>query len=579
MVNYLVKILYVIKNNNICYEEHSTMKKTHLRWLPAVFCSGMLAVAAAGCQKSYTPPAGDFRFDSFSERERSKADNILNSIKVLSLEDAQKIALLNNPSYISAFHSVTAAKMRYYQSFSGYAPVISMGAGVNGGITDMMSQKHIANPQNDYSRGVNMGISANWMLFDGLSREFGVMAAKHGYSSAAALNEDSRRQLLLAVAQAYYDILLANENRRIALEDMSFQLKNLRETEIKHQYGAVPLSDVLNFQIQVNQADSNRLTAEYNYSTALYALAALMGYPEGTIPDAIQFPEIKYESESLLLGVDTYLDMALANRPDLKAYREQLKISEYQLYQTYSSFSPTISASASYALSSTKNIYHGRNGGYSRSYDVQNFDYGISANWVLFNGFQRYNATREAKAALAIAEFSVAQAWLGVVNDVRNAYANYDVNIKQANLYFAIRKLVFEQRDLVQAEYDAGQAEIVRLNEAQRNVVSAEGTLVQALANVQKARAQLEAAANINNLGRGYQQVSGAAVTLDVLANNGMKATLEGAADPAELARYLELDKGSEAELNKALEIAPAENKTAGKAIPSAAVGPMPKKK
>ena len=83
-------------------------------------------------------------------------------------------------------------------------------------------------------------------------------------------------------------------------------------------------------------------------------------------------------------------------------------------------------------------------------------------------------------------------------------------------------------------------------------MVSAEGKLVQALANVQKARAQLEAAANINNLGRGYEQVSGANVTLDVLANDGMETNVTGTSDPAEIARYLQLDKGTEQELNKA---------------------------
>ena len=570
------------------------MKKTHLRWLPAIACCGLLAVSATGCSKGYTPPAGDYKFDTFSERERSQADNILRSIKTLSLEDAQKIALLNNPNYIAAYHSVNAAKMRYYKSFATYSPSFKMSAGWDGGIVDYKSQQgskrnRSTNPNENYSSSFSGAISANWMLFDGLSREFGIMAAKHSYSSAVALNDNARRQLLLAVAQAYYDILLANENRRIALEDMSFQLKNLRETEIKHQYGAVPLSDVLNFQIQVNQADSNRLTAEYNYSTALYTLAALMGYPEGTIPDTIKFPEIKYESESLLLSVDTYLDMALANRPDLKSYREQLKISEYQLYQTYSAFSPQINASASYSLTGSKTVYHGSTaasqGGYSRSTDTQALSYGVSADWVIFNGFQRYNAVREAKANLAISEFSTAQAWLGVVNDVRTAYANYDVNIKQANLYFAIRKLVFEQRDLVQAEYDAGQAEIVRLNEAQRNVVSAEGTLVQALANVQKARAQLEAAANVNNLGKGFESVSGAAVTLEVLAKQGMQDNVTGAADKEEVDRYLAIAEAAAAEEAAAEVKQDVEEAADRKAIGEAElkkqgdfVGPQPKK-
>ena len=78
------------------------MKKSYLKWLPAVICGGLLAASASGCQKPYTPPAGDFKFSTFSEREKTEADAILNQVKVLTLEDAQKIALLNNPDYISA---------------------------------------------------------------------------------------------------------------------------------------------------------------------------------------------------------------------------------------------------------------------------------------------------------------------------------------------------------------------------------------------------------------------------------------------------------------------------------------------
>ena len=192
---------------------------------------------------------------------------------------------------------------------------------------------------------------------------------------------------------------------------------------------------------------------------------------------------------------------------------------------------------------------------------------------------------RCAAVHLAVADFSVAQAWLSVVNDVRTAYANYDLNIKQATLFSAIRKLVFEQRDLVQAEYDAGQAEIVRLNEAQRNVVSAEGTLVQALANVQKARAQLEAAANINNLGRGFESVSGAAVTLEVLAKQGMKDNVSGTADKDEVDYYIALAKAEAAEEAAAEEAQDIKEDADRKAVSEAElqkqsefVGPQPKK-
>ena len=174
------------------------MKRSNLRWLPAIACCGLLAVSSVGCSKGYTPPAGDFKFDTFSERERSKTDDILKSIKTLTLEDAQKIALLNNPNYIAAYHSVNAAKMRYYQAFASYSPTIALNAGWSGGITDYMSQQgdvnhRTTNPNQDYSSRFTGGISASLLIFDGLSREFGIMAAKHNYSSSVALNENARR--------------------------------------------------------------------------------------------------------------------------------------------------------------------------------------------------------------------------------------------------------------------------------------------------------------------------------------------------------------------------------------------------
>ena len=81
-----------------------------------------------------------------------------------------------------------------------------MSAGWSGGISDYMSQRgsgshRPTNPDQDYSSRATGSVSASLLLFDGLSREFGVMAAKHSYSSAVALNENARRQLLLAVAQ------------------------------------------------------------------------------------------------------------------------------------------------------------------------------------------------------------------------------------------------------------------------------------------------------------------------------------------------------------------------------------------
>jgi outer membrane protein TolC len=69
-----------------------------------------------------------------------------------------------------------------------------------------------------------------------------------------------------------------------------------------------------------------------------------------------------------------------------------------------------------------------------------------------------------------------------VAADVRDAIANvksaqYELELQRKNA-----ELVTENRDLVDKEYKAGQASLVRLNEAQRDMIQAQGRL--ALARV-----------------------------------------------------------------------------------------------
>jgi outer membrane protein TolC len=458
------------------------------------------AIILGGCY-SYTPPPVATEGDTFTKRKRDRNEKLLDKISVLNLVAAQKVAVRNNPDYISAYHAVSAAKMRYYQAMGAYSPTIR--ANFRGGnrINDYSHQVNDTSPRtNDWFSDTS--ITATWLLFDGLSRTMKVLAEKHKYKYYKALEDDTRRILMRAVAYAYNDILLAIEKQRIAKADMEFQLKNLGETQLKYQAGAVPLSEVLNFKIKVNEATGSQIVAEYQYSVAIYSLAVLMGYPEGTLPAHIKFPAISTDTENHLTSIEVYLDTALNNRPDLKAYRELLNSAQYTLYKTYGLYSPSVYAFGTFGYGTSLRRY-GASGTYPshRYYNNPSVEYGIEAEWTLFDGLTRYNTVRESQALVAEAKFDVANIWLKVVEDVRGAYVNYEQNVRQARLYEKTLSLVTKQRDLVEEEYKAGNTELTRLNEAQRNLVEAETNLVSALVNVKKALAQLKAATNTNTFG------------------------------------------------------------------------------
>ncbi|MCQ2352713.1 MAG: TolC family protein [Victivallaceae bacterium] len=464
----------------------------------------LIAAAMLGGCYDYPPPPVSTLGETYSQRQRDEADEMFKDITSLSLADAQRIALHNNPTYIAAHHSVAAAHMRYLQSFAGYMPRITASFSLTG--SDSWNTK-VGTNSNDFgspvrhprtdSLNTNVGVQATMLLFDGLNREFGVMAASHSEKYYQRLDENACRTMMLAVAQAYNSVLLQIENRRIAEEDRKFQMTSLRDTQYKFDAGAVPLSSVLNFAILMNNAEVNVVKAEYNYESALYALALLMGYPDGTFPKEVKFSgHIKTDFVELP-AVDVYLDTALANRPDLKGYREQLEIAKYQLYQQYASFSPTVNAFFNWGF--------GTNASYTNDYDTRSrsdntsISYGIQADWTIFSGLARYNKMREYQANLAIADYQAAAQWFQVVNDVRTAYASYVQCTRATKLLQQVRDLSAKQRDLVDDEYRAGNTELTRLNEAQRDFVDAEANLATSYIGIQNARAQLDAAVGVNN--------------------------------------------------------------------------------
>ena len=277
---------------------------------------------------------------SFTLREKEPADEMFHSIDELSREEAVRIALKNNPTYLEAGQSITAARMRLYQALGGYSPVISAATAVGDQLYDSSGAPELESGNAFYSYTM---VQASFLIFDGLAREFQVEAARHSLAGEEALQENARRLLTQAVSNAFDDILLAAAQRKIADSDFEFQSKMLEDTRLREKAGTANRSDVLNFAGRRNRAAARRVTASYQYEVGRYVLAVLLGYPDGTLPEELKFTQEKPD-EAAPLPVGAALDAALANRPDLKNFREQLRVSEYQLYSRYSAFSPRISA-------------------------------------------------------------------------------------------------------------------------------------------------------------------------------------------------------------------------------------------
>lgn len=416
-------------------------------------------------------------------KQEAKHFGLPEDLRELTMDFCVQIALKNNPNVLSKIAAINAAWARYYQSLSGYAPQVDVNGGYSGNSVIPRGPKPTVS-----TNGASLGANASLLLFNGLTREMNVIASQYDALQAEFLNADARRLLIQAVGAAFNQVQAAREEIRIQEENRRYQQGLLVQADAKFKAGTTALSDVLNFEIQLYDIEVNLIGARATEQVNRFALAQLMGLTTSDIPESALFPSIKM-STYVLSDVNIYLDAALRNRPDLKAYRQALKSAEYSLYAKYGEFTPTFTANTGTGLAET---YSNATQDYSRQGNVS---WGVNASWNVFNGFKTWNRIRESQAFLEQNNYAVATAWINVINEVRQAHQYYLQYQEQLSVNLKKLELVKQTRELVVEQYKAGTTEVVRVNEAQRDVVSAETQVANLMILIVNAKIRLDAAA------------------------------------------------------------------------------------
>lgn len=445
-----------------------------------------------GCLNYQRPPLAVDQ-TSYTKLQDNEKKLLPADLKKLTLQQAQELALANNPDFLSIRFSIDSARARYYQQFSGYAPTLNANMSISQKFNKIYAASdHIyTRTQND---SYSPSLSGRWLIFDSLNREMNILSARHDLENTRSNVDDAKRLLLRAVAYAYNDVLLSFAQKEIVLAQIEYSLTMLKDAERKYDAGTALLSDVLNFRVSLRNGQLELTRINYNIKANLYVLAGYLGLTDGTIPDSVKFPAIVMPDDEYDVNIDIYIDQALANRPDLKAAKERLEALRYSFYGTLSKFGPTATADFQLGYGYSRGVTnHSRDDGHNWS-SSGNLGYGLNISWNLFNGFADYMSLKMAKAEVSAADYMLYQVYLSVITDVRTAYENHKSSVEQAKLAQDICDLTRKTRDLVENEYNAGTALVTRLNEAERDLVQAQNNLATAVVNIANAKAQLDAA-------------------------------------------------------------------------------------
>lgn len=417
---------------------------------------------------------------------------------LLDLKTAQRFALEANPSLSAAQARAAQARERVRQAWSRYLPRIegsarathvrtpeSQGSALSSsGITSISPGLYPGMREDVY----NASLSATLTLFDGFYREFSLAASRFHEEESKEAYREARRVLLEAVADSYFLAQLARQRRNIAEADEAFNTRQLKDAQAREALGAGALSDVLNFQVQVNLARAQKIQADEQYRVALTGLAALLGLPEGAFDNQTALAPLA-DLDPCLLNPPSLADAvtyAMDHRPDLQQARFTLRAAQAAVGSARSRFSPSL------------NLFGTLEGSRTHDARLEQDDFGSSLGVAvvvpMFSGGEDFFRVREARQSQREAQKTLENVAVEAVSQVKAAVEQILGAQEQVRLQLENAALVQRTRDLVEKEYAAGQASLVRLTQAQRDLVQAQSQLAQSRISLENAWVRFHAA-------------------------------------------------------------------------------------
>jgi len=408
----------------------------------------------------------------------------LESIRILDLQSAQRIAAQDNPTIAAAEARVRQAEERVWQARSAYFPQLSAsGSGTRSILSENAYSASLNNnPSADDTTDLyGARLTATWTLFNGFAREYSNLSARYGRESTEEARKDTLRILMSSVAASYYNAQLALENIIIAEANAAFNRRQLEDANARYRVGTGSLSDVLNFEVQINSAKANLIRAKQQYELAAFGLAALMGIPDAILPPHIELSKLEAEHQAELTAPDaqTLIQYALGHRPDVQRAYHAVAQSKAGVGAARAGFFPSVNLTGTFDANQMDSM------------DFEQDDFGKSValnfSYPLFAGGYNRARVSEARSGVAEAQSNLENAKINVKAEVASSVATLISAQEQLALQRSNAKLVQQVRDLVEKEYAAGQASLVRLNEAQRDLVAAQGNLALSLVSMRQA--------------------------------------------------------------------------------------------
>lgn len=236
--------------------------------------------------------------------------------------------------------------------------------------------------------GVQTTAVASMTIFD--ARAFpSWRAARRSRDATVLESADSRRAIAFEAADAFLAVLGIQQETEAADRRHALAQEALREAKARFEAKLVGVNDVTRAELEVAVASRDLTKARGDHELARLELGYLLGI---AAPPSLEPPAALLERASAPLDSADLAGRA-KDRPDVRAAKQRAQAAKALSGEPLARSLPTLEANATYRTTNEAG-FSGRN---------EDWWIGATANWILFDGGERYADRREQKALARIA--------------------------------------------------------------------------------------------------------------------------------------------------------------------------------
>ncbi|NQT97206.1 MAG: TolC family protein, partial [Candidatus Marinimicrobia bacterium] len=330
----------------------------------------------------------------------------------LSLENAFKAALKNNYQIQIARNLTEVSDNNATLGNAGLLPSLNASTGANYTDFDGIQNGFVVDGA---STNTSAGLSLSYTLFNGLSQIYAYRNLKEQLNSAELQERLTIENTLLGVAQAYFNLITADQNLEIVEEQLRVSRERLTLSRERMELGSLGRLDYLSAQVDFNTDSIAFMNIQQAKDDARRNLNVLLGW-ESEKEIAVQpddSPFTNYELGDLA-------EKSRLNSSAILLSASSVEQSQFNLKSSKTSFLPLLTYSTSIGRDQTTPDF-------VLGLDDPNkaLRHNFSLSWNLFSGGKRKTAVQNARIALKNAELNEADALLNLEKDVVSFHAAY----------------------------------------------------------------------------------------------------------------------------------------------------------